>query len=44
MKLGMQEGRGLGHIVLDGDPVPPKGAQLPQIFGPYLLWPNCCMD
>ena len=32
MKLGMQVGLGLGHIVLDGDPVPPppKGAE-PQL-------------
>ena len=35
MKLGMQVARGPSHIVLDGDPAPP-----PQIFGPYLLWPN----
>jgi len=25
MKLGMQVGLGPGHIVLDGDPAPPKG-------------------
>jgi len=45
MKLGMQVGLGPGHIVLDGDPAPPlpKG-QSPPIFGPYLLWPNGCMD
>jgi len=36
-----QIGLGPGHIVLDGNPAPlPKGAQLPPIFGPYLLWPN----
>jgi len=29
--------------VLDGDPVPPKGAQ-PPIFSPCLLWPNGWMD
>jgi len=30
-----------GHIVLDGDPAPPKGAQLASpIFSPFLLWPN----
>jgi len=44
MKLGIQIGLGLGHIVLDGAQLPlPKGAQ-PQIFGPYLLRPNGCMD
>jgi len=45
MKLGMQVGLGPGHIVLDGDPPPPppKGHS-PQIFGPYLLWPNGWMD
>jgi len=45
MKLGMQLGLGLGHIVLDGDlaPPPPKGEQ-PPIFGPCLLWPYGCMD
>jgi len=32
---------GPSDIVLDGDPVPPKGAQpLPPVFGPCLLWPN----
>ena len=34
----------LDQDVLDGDPAsppkPPKGAQQPPIFGPYLLWPN----
>ena len=35
----MQVGLGPGHIVLDGDPAIPKGAQ-PPIFGPCLLWPN----
>jgi len=44
MKLGVQVGLDPRHIVLDRDPAPlPKGAQLP-IFGPYLLWPNGCMD
>jgi len=43
MKLGMQLGLSSGHIVLDGDAVLPKGAQLP-IFGPYLLWPNGRMN
>ena len=41
MALGMQVGLGPGHIVLDGDqfPLRKKGAE-PQIFGPFLLWPN----
>jgi len=39
MPLGKEEGLGPGHIVLDRDPAPPKGAQSP-IFGPCLLWPN----
>jgi len=39
MKLGLEVGLGPGHIVLDGDPSPPKGAEPPN-FGPYLLWPN----
>ena len=45
MKLGMQIGLGPGHIVLDWDPAPlvQKGAE-PPIFGPYLLWPNGCID
>ena len=43
MKLGMQIGLGPGHIVLDRDPAPPKGAQ-PPIFGPCPLWPNGLMD
>jgi len=39
MKLGMQVGLDLGHIVLDGDPGPrprAKGAQQPPLFGPCL--------
>ena len=43
MKLGKEVGLGPGHIVLDEDPAPPKGAQ-PPIFGPCLLWPNGGMD
>jgi len=41
MKLGMEEGFGPLHIVLEGDPAPPpkKWAQRP-IFSPCLLWPN----
>jgi len=46
MKLGTQVGLGSGHIVLDGDPAPPrpKGYSPHPIFGPYLLRPNGCMD
>jgi len=36
----MDVGLGLGDFVLDGDPVPPKGAQPLPIFGACLLWPN----
>jgi len=43
MKLGVQVALA-GHIVLDGDPAPPKEAQPPPIFGPCLLWPNGWMD
>ena len=40
-KLGTVVDLGPGHIVLDGDPVPPKKeAQQPPLFGPCLLWPN----
>ena len=41
--LGMEVDLGPGHIVLDGDPAPPKGVQ-PPILGPYLLWPHGWMD
>jgi len=46
MKLGMLVGLGKGHILLDGDPARParKGHSPHPIFGPYLLWPNGCMD
>jgi len=46
MKLGMQVGLGLGHIVLDGDPAPPssKGAQPPPNFRPISVAAKCCMD
>ena len=37
MKLGMDVGVGPGHIVLDGDPSPPKG-QSPQFLT------NVCCD
>jgi len=41
MPLGMEA----GDFVLDRDPAPAphKGAE-PPIFGPRVLWPNCCMD
>ena len=43
MKPSMQAG--LGHIVLDGDPVPPPpNRRSPLIFSQYLLWPNGWMD
>ena len=32
------------HIVLDGDPVPPRRGTLPPIFGSCLLWPNSLID
>jgi len=44
MALGTEVGLGPGHIVLDGDPATPlpakRGGQSPQIYGPFLLWPN----
>jgi len=43
MKLCMEVGLGPGHIVLDGDPAPPKWAH-PPIFGPCLLWPISWVD
>jgi len=36
MNLDMDVGVGPGHIVLDGDPAPPKRPQ----FSARLLWPN----
>ena len=45
MKLGVEVGRGPGHIVLGGDAAHfPKGGAKPPVFGPYLMWPNGCMD
>ena len=38
MKLGMQVGLGPGHIVLDGDPVPP----LPKGHRPHFPAHICC--
>jgi len=44
MAVGIEVGLSPGHILLDGDPalLPKKGAE-PPIFGPRLLWPNCCV-
>jgi len=40
MPLGTEVGFGPGHIVLDGYPALPIGAQnSPPLFGPCLLWP-----
>ena len=46
MPLGVEVGLGRGHIVLDGNPAPPKRgtAGQPPIFGQCLLWPNGWMD
>jgi len=44
-KVGRKVGLGHGHIVYDGDPTrPPQRGTAPEIFGPYLLWPNGPMD
>jgi len=41
MPFGTEIGLSPGHIVLDGDPAPPrKGTQQPPLFAPCLLWPN----
>jgi len=37
MPLSREVGLGPGDIVLDGDPVPPKGGTTPQLFALYLL-------
>jgi len=45
MPLGMEVGLDPSDIVLDGDPAPPpQKGDGPPVFGPYLLWPNGCMD
>jgi len=49
MPLGMEVGLGPGDVVLDVDwgprsPLPKKGAETPQIFGPCFLRPNGFMD
>jgi len=41
--MGLEVGLGPGHIVLHGDPTPPKGAK-PPLLGPYLLWRKGWMD
>jgi len=43
MPLGTLIDLGPGHIVLDGDPALPQGAQ-PPVFGPCLLWPDGSME
>jgi len=44
MAHSIEVGLGSGHIVLDEDPATlPKKGQIPPIFGPFLLWPNCWM-
>jgi len=44
MPRGTEIGLGPCHIVLDGDPAPPKGAHQPSLFGPCVFWPNGWMD
>jgi len=46
MPLGTEVGLDPSDIVLDGTQLPPlpKGGAKPPVFGPYLLWPNGCMD
>ena len=43
MLLGMEVGLDPGHIVLDGDPAPPKRGTAPN-FRPMSVWPNGWMD
>jgi len=45
MPLIIEVGLSLRDFVLDGDRSPSaKRERSPQIFDPYLLWPNGCMD
>ena len=47
MSIGMEVGLGLGDFVLHRNPALPcqkGGGAEPPIFGPCLLWTNCCMD
>jgi len=47
MPLGTKVGLGPGHIVLDGDPVPPspeKRGHSRPIFVPCVLWSNSWID
>jgi len=37
MKLGIEVGLDIGHIVLDGNPPTPKGAQSPNFRPMYVL-------
>jgi len=43
MALSMEVGLGPGHIVLDGEPVPPKRGHSTPIFGPCLMSTNAWM-
>ena len=46
LPLGMEVGRSPGHVVLDGNPAPPRNgpsSPLPT-FDPCLLWPNGWMN
>jgi len=43
MLLGMEVGLDPGHIVLDGNPAPPKRGTAPN-FRPMSVWPNGWMD
>ena len=36
----MEVGLGPHHIVLDGDPAPPKKGHRPPLFGRCLMWSN----
>jgi len=40
MKLGTEVGFGPGHIVLDGDPAPPNGAQSPNFQPMFVVSPQ----
>jgi len=45
MPLGTEVDLGPGHIVLDGDPAPPrKGHSSPPLFGSCPLWPPLPMS
>ena len=40
MPLCMEVDLRPGHIVLDGDPAPPRKGHSSPVFGPFLLWPR----